>query len=263
MRTNYNFIAKEGAVEKLNGLDVLLLLWFLRALLVGFRRGFWQSAAGLFSLGMGLWAAVKYRIDLARYLEEQLFLGPRLNNWLLKRLGIPSPGMDPETVSVPNQYLVELTREFPFSESLQKLINLDLTERVSAAGQQTAHKMLEGLTQDLTRLILDGAAFLLILFGVWFGISLLFMLLGFIMEKGMLGWVNRLLGGLFSMASQGLVLALIFGLLAPIWPVFAYLGDGKNTELLTTIRTSLETSQLVPILVNIYGLLSAWLPGSA
>jgi len=156
-----------------------------------------------------------------------------------------------------------LTREFPFSESLQKLINLNLTERISAAGQQTAQKMLEGLSYDLTHLILDGAAFLLILFGVSFGVSLLFMLLGFIMERGMLGWANRLLGGLFSLASQGLVLALIFGLLAPIWPVITYVGEGKNTELLTAIRASLETSQLVPILVNIYGLLSAWLPGSA
>ncbi len=248
-------------MEILNVLDVLLLLWFLRALLVGVRRGFWQSAVGLFSLGLGLWAAVKYRVDLARYLEEQLFLGPRLSDWLLKRLGTPSPGAGPETTPVLNQYLVELTREFPFSESLQNVINLNWTERISAAGQQTAHNMLEGLSQELTRLILDGAAFLLILFGVWFGVTLLFMLLGLIMERGMLGWANRLLGGLFSLTSHALVLALIFGLLAPIWPVFTYMGGGKNTELLTVVRTSLETSQLVPVLVNIYGMLSAWLPG--
>ena len=189
----------------MNGLDILLLLWFLRALLVGFRRGFWQSAAGLFSLGLGLWAAVKYRIDLARYLEEQLFLGPRPSDWLLKRLGTPSPGPDPEMTPVVNQYLVELTREFPFSESLQNVINLNWTETVSAAGQQTAQNMLEGLSQELARLILDGAAFLLILFGVWFGVTLLFKLLGLIMERGILGWANRLLGGLFSLASQGLV----------------------------------------------------------
>lgn len=249
------------AVDQMNALDILLLLLFLRALWMGFRRGFWQAAAGLFSVLIGLWAAVHYRADLARYLDEQLLLGPRLSDWLLKRLGAPSPGIGPETAPASNPYLVELTRDFPFSESWQKLFSLNVIDSISAAGQQTAQKMLGLLSQEVARLVLDGAAFLLILFAVWFGISLIFRLLGFFMSRGMLGLTNRCLGGAFALASQGLVLALVFGLLDPVWPVVTYLGEGRQSDLWTLVGTSLETSQLVPVLVNVYRLIAAWLFG--
>jgi len=233
----------------------------LIAVIVGYYRGFWRSAAGLFSLGLGLWTAVRYHQNLALYLEQQLSVSQRLSTWLMERFtdaysGIP--GIGTETTSFPGKYLSEVAKNFPFTEPLSGQISTNLSDMINSSGEVIAKKLMEPILQNLANTVLDVVSFLLILIGIRFIVGLVFMLLGWVLEKRALGWVNRLAGILFSFTTQGIIQVLIFGLLAPFWPIFTYIGDGKQTGLMLILSNAVNTSRLVPVLVNLYGLLAAW-----
>jgi uncharacterized membrane protein required for colicin V production len=237
-------------------LDILLLVLLLRAVIVGYRRGFWQSAAGLFSLGIGLWTAVHYYRPFAQYLDQKFLLSQGLSVWLTGRVidSYPLAGIGSELFSDYN--LPKGIEDLPFSENFQNVISNNISDIINSSGQLILKTVINPISQNLANVILDSLAFLLIVVGLNFVCRLVFLLLGFVFENGVLGAANRGGGALFSLTTQGLVLTIFFGMLLPIWPVFSFIGAGDEPGIISTLGKALESSWLIPKFVNLYAMLS-------
>lgn len=199
----------------LNTLDWILLAVMLGACIAGLRKGLVESVAGLVAVGVGIAAALYFWEPVTIYLQDNY----GLIGLLAEKLGgvLTLPAFDSTEGLVPTLF----------------------------ASVRYAY---QGFAYHAARLIASGAVFLLLMLAAGFLASALLRIVGLLFEKGLLGTLNRLGGGLFGLARAVLILVVLTGVLSP---VIEALARGQ-VEMAAAAQGYIKSSSLVPYLENLF-----------
>jgi uncharacterized membrane protein required for colicin V production len=211
----------------MNWLDWLLVLIITLSVYKGLRGGFLRGIAGIGGLLGGIWAAITYHGQLARYLSEKWGWDQKISEFLSSRL---------------QQNSLEGTRDNSgdgFWESL--LSPADAVDTVVNAINLSAET------------ILNIAAFGIIVIFVYIILGGILKLISRIVSGTPLSPLDRLAGGVLGCAKGFLFASIIMFILLSLKLPAALLSAGEGPGF---IALAVEKSQLAPLLFNLINILN-------
>jgi uncharacterized membrane protein required for colicin V production len=202
----------------LNVLDWFFLVLLVLAGLAGFRKGLINSAGGLVAIFFGVLTASACWRTLTDYLQKNYDLITICAGAIQKHL--PTPAFDVTEGLVPTI----------FKNSLYAYQNAPY---------------------HVATMIISALVFVLIVIAVTGLITVLFKVVSIPFNWGILGLTNRIGGGLFMLAKQVLILAVVVGLAGPMVTTLAHTGVAGMIDLEKYTKGSL----LFPCLENLFQLM--------
>lgn len=199
----------------MNSLDYIILVLLGISALMGFYRGFLSVLGGFASTLIALFAAVIYRHELARYLEEEFGLKTLLSQTLADKIPQPSWGSSLQGSMLPS------LKDLPVIQ------------------EQLAH---------FAELILVAGSFLLLYIIISKGLRLIWKVMEAPFRRGVLGGINRLAGLLLLTAKDLLIMAVLLGILSP----FIKSGAGMAISGFVNMGSLLDHSCLMPYFMDIF-----------
>lgn len=194
-------------------LDYIIIGILVISAILGFRKGFIATLGGIISTIAALVLAFMYQDELELYLESNFHLQSILTELLQKKL--PFPTMGGEISSLP---LLDSSLSF-----------------------------MENPHGDIAHLLLMAVSFLIIFILGGLVLKLIFNLLNGLFNWGVLGWINRMLGLLFVLLKNILIMAILLGLICPLMERGIQVGVIALTSPLAFTRESILAASLLDL----------------
>lgn len=242
----------------MNWLDIILALFFLKAVISGYQKGFWHMIARFLSLGVALWMAYLYYQPLGVYLEQKFQLSSRLGGWMVNNLPVLLAIQDERAPLILETDSLSWIDNLPVPEFFQNSINSAVIDMLHSS-ENLMRSPGELICHALAGSAVNIIAFLILVIGVVLGLSVFESLLGKVFEKGVLGSINRMAGILFAFVWQSIIFILLFGLIHPILSLLDSLKGEINWVTLAFLNNTLNNSKLIPIFTEIFNQAVLWI----
>lgn len=197
----------------MNMLDYTILVILALGAVIGYRKGFTDTLAGVLSLVMAILLAVFYSDNAALLLEKEFKMITSLSIFLKHKYPLVTPAL--------NNLLAN------------KFWNAD-----TPAGQPVP---------DLAYWLVVSGCFLIL---VWLGskvLKLLLKSLSGVFSWGILGWMNRLGGMVLALVKNGLIIGVLAVIIQPLVGVAARAGVSSAQTLWTLLANSVICLKLADI----------------
>ena len=200
--------------------DASLVLILLIGLIIGLKKGFISTVAKPVQFALAVFIAFTFAANLSDTVVKPLVAAP-ITNQLASHLTERFSEVTAETVdTLPT--LVKLAAG---------LCGVDISEVATSTGDGTViARIVDQITEPFATIICSVIAFLLIFFAAKIVLSILFAIINKIVDNGVIGVLNRILGCIFTTALAFIVcwgIAAVFELFIHL-PVFegqAWVGE--------------------------------------
>ncbi len=230
----------------MNIVDLLLIVIIGFGAFKGFRQGLIYSLGGLFGWVISLVFAGMYSKNLKTFLDNNYQFTYKLGEWFKDHMALPNLPLDSgASVSEIQQAVNNLT--------LPQFLKNNLTEEVimlNATGNGP-ESLGQVLGCGLAGILVKGIAFLILFFLISIFIKIILKIISKGLNATFLGGFNRLGGLITGTGINSCILSIVIGVLYPL------LTAGVNNP----ISREIQTSFLIPVLLNIFAVLSTHILG--
>jgi hypothetical protein len=230
----------------MNIVDLFLIIIIAVGAFKGFRQGLVYSLGGLFGWVISLIMAVLYSPNLKIFLDSTFQLTSKMGGWFEKHIALPNMSLNSGADISEMQYAINnLTLpQFIKNNLTNELIMLNATGN----GPESINQV---LGYGLAGMLVKGIAFLILFFLISILIKIFLKIISRGLNATFLGGFNRLAGLIIGIGINSCILAIVIGVL---YPLFTAGADNPVTG-------EIQSSFLIPVLLNIFAVLSTYILG--
>ncbi|NPV89188.1 MAG: CvpA family protein [Firmicutes bacterium] len=217
-------------------IDIVLLVLLVHAALSGYRRGFLSILAGVLGLIVGVVTAYNYYQPVAEALNRDYHAAYYLQSIFLDKLSWSSTAAKVSTAVFPADYYPSVVQDLPVPDYFQQF----LLQTLSAPAVTSKVPSTVGglLSLALSHLLLKVLVFIGIALLVKVAASVAASLFSRLADGSLFDGMNRLIGLGLNLTTRVLVLALVCGLLVPVFTLTGQSAAAGEKSLSATVTGS-------------------------
>lgn len=219
----------------------------------GYRKGLINTLGGMVGYIISLVLALMYSEAFAGYLDAKFHLVQKISGWVTGFIPVPATGGVPAGPLTPQQ--VDGALEGIALPAFMKAQLAESLQDAAASGNGALENLAAAVGDRLASMLVEGLAFLILLFAVVFVARLLTRFITGQIHRTILGRLNRVGGLLCGLAINTLILAMLVGVIAPFFTVATSSGAGSS------FGEAINQSVLVPYLLQVFALVGSYVFG--
>lgn len=248
---DYGESKHKGKVNKMNLVDLLILIFLLVGAINGLKKGFLNSCVGLLSSIIGLFAAIKYYSSLAEWLNAKFLFLEQFEQFFTEHFILPTQisQINVGTLSLPDisTYLDKLSLPANLKIQLLEFI-LNLCDKFALAAGTTLGEVINLFLAE----IVFKALLILVIWFVVNKVALVFSrLLTNVIQGTLLGAVNKGGGLVTEVMIVALMMIIVFGLMGPLLELARF----SEPSFPVAVAKTISEAKLVQFFMVIYSMM--------